>query len=67
MPRIRYSNVHKSACVSRLFERYGTSAVQRLIEDEFNMAPPAQSTMSQWRENYQSGGTHAHRGGNRRP
>ena len=67
MPRIRYSNVHKSACVSWLLEGYGTSAVQRLFEDRFNITSPARSTMRQWREDYQSRGTHAHRGGNGRP
>ena len=66
MPRIRYSNLHKHACVSWLLEGYGTSAVQPLFQDRFNMTSPTRSTMRQWREDYQSRGTHAHRGGNGR-
>ena len=67
MPRIRYSNVHKSVCVSWLLEGYGASAVQRFFEGRFYITSLARSTMRQWREDYQSRGTHAHRGGNRRP
>ena len=61
MPRIRYSNVHKSVCVSWLLEGYGTSSEQRLLEDRLNITSPARSTLRQWREDYQSKGTHAYR------
>ena len=67
MPRIRFSNVHKSACVSWLLEVYGTRAVQRPFENRFLITSPTRSTMRQWCEDYRSKGTHAHRGSNGRP
>ena len=53
--------------MSWLLEGFGTSPIQRLFEDEFNITSPARSTMRQWREEYEKRGTHAHRGGNGRP
>ena len=67
MSRSGYTDAERAQCVIWISEGYGATDVQRLFRNEYNRHPPARSTIRQWREDYQTRGSHAHRGGNGRP
>ena len=66
MSRNGCSDTERAQCVTRYLEGHGTNSVQELFLNRYNRTPPARSHVWHWREEYQSRGYHAHRGGNRR-
>ena len=67
MSRSGYTDAERAQCVIWISEGYGATEVQRLFQNAYDRHPPARSTIRQWREDYQTRGSHAHRGENGRP
>lgn len=67
MSRSGYSDDMRAQCVIWSIQGHGSTAVQTLFTQTYHRNPPARSTIRQWRDDYQTRGSHSHRGGNGRP
>jgi len=67
MPSGTFSDAQKAQCVIWKSAGNGTTAIRRLFETKYGKPVPSRPTIEKWFEDYQTRGTHSHRGGNGRP
>lgn len=67
MPTHSFTLSEKAQCVIWNCEGYGWKAIQRKFRTKYQKRAPVYLTLRKWREEYETRGSHDHRGGNGRP
>ncbi len=67
MQRIYYTNAERAQCAVWVSKGYRATSSQRFFQYSYGRSPKYRFTVRQWRDEYQTRGSHNHRGGNGRP